>query len=349
MGETVSQSEIEKLLAAIGNGDVPRTGAGAEAGSEIEAQAVAPANGGDSRRRRPASGESNRHDFPGVSLFTPGELRKLRVRHEGFINSLTARLSIHLGLETGLRMSKLETTSFHAFVDGLANPTHLTLLKLEPLLGTCLLDVPLRLALCLVDRELGGAGVWHDEPRELTKMEAGLLSLVVETILNEWCGVWRDLMELRPVLLGSESNGQFVQTCEPHTTMFVLGMELRLGETVETLQLALPYHTLEPLIAKLNAAGENRPTPAVTRLAAPGKWNPALDDMEMCVTAELHDVELTAERLGDLKPGDVIPLRSDRVNEIQICLGSTPKFIGSLGASQGRWAVQISGPLKSQI
>jgi flagellar motor switch protein FliM len=330
-GDTVSQSEIEKLLAQMGGGEAPA----AEPGASTP-QAAA---GGDFLQR---------HDFPQLSFFSPAELRKLRVRHEEFIHSLAARLSIRFGAEVSLQMAKLETTPFQSFIDALANPTHLTVLKLEPLLGNCLLDIPLRLGLCMVDRELGGIGVWQDEPRELTKMETGLLSRVVESILSEWCGVWSDLLDLRPVLIGCESNGRFLQTCPPNTMMLVLGMELQMGMMVEQMQLGLPYPTLEPLIAKLNSAMEAGQKPAVTREAKPVKWNPALDDMELRVTAELPDVEISARRLADLKPGDLISVRTEKASQVQVCLSGSPKFTAVLGLRGEQWAVKIVQVQKTQ-
>jgi flagellar motor switch protein FliM len=324
IGDTVSQSEIEKLLAQMSGGELP----------VVEPGATTPQAAG-------ARDFLQRHDFPQLSFFTPAELRKLRVRHEEFIHSLAARLSIRFGAEVSLQMAKLETIPFQAFIDALANPTHLTVLKLEPLLGNCLLDIPLRLGLCIVDRELGGTGVWQDEPRELTKMESGLLSRVVENILSEWCGVWSDLLDLRPVLIGCESNGRFLQTCPPATMMLVLGMELQMGPVVEQMQLGLPYPTLEPLIAKLNVVMEAGNKPAVALAAKPVKWNPALDDMELRVTAELPDVEVSARRLAELKAGDVISIRTEKVRQVQLCLSGMAKFTAELGLQGEQWAVKI--------
>ncbi len=324
--EIVSQSEIEKLLAQMSGGEAPVSEPGAP-------QPQAAAAGNDFLQR---------HDFPQLSFFSAAELRKLRMRHEEFINSLAARLSIRFGMEVSMQMAKLETTPFKAFVDALANPTHLTVLKLEPLLGNCLLDIPLRLGLCVVDRELGGAGVWQDEPRELTKMEAGLLARVVENILSEWCGVWGDLLDLRPAQIGCESNGRFLQTCPPNTMMLVLGMELQMGTVVEQMQLGLPYPTLEPLMAKLNALMEADQKPAVARAAKPIKWNPALDDMELRVTAELPEVEVSARQLADLKPGDVIPIKAEKASQVQVCLGGMAKFVAVLGMRDERWAVKLT-------
>jgi flagellar motor switch protein FliM len=172
-------------------------------------------------------------------------------------------------------------------------------------------------------------------------MESGLLSRVVENILSEWCGVWSDLLDLRPVLIGCESNGRFLQTCPPATMMLVLGMELQMGPIVEQMQLGLPYPTLEPLIAKLNVVMEAGNKPAVALVAKPVKWNPALDDMELRVTAELPDVEVSARRLADLKAGDLISIRTEKVRQVQVCLSGMAKFTAELGLHGEQWAVKI--------
>jgi flagellar motor switch protein FliM len=323
-GDTVSQSEIEKLLAQAGGAEAPS----GEPGT-VPAQT-------------PSAGDFlQRHDFPQLSLYSAGELRILRMRHEEFINSLAARLSIRFGMEVVLQMSKLETAPFGTFVESLANPTHLTVLKLEPLQGNCLLDMPLRLGLSLVGRELGGSGVWQDEPRELTKMEAALLSSVVENILNEWCGVWGDLLDLRPVLVGCENNARFLQTCAPNTTMLVLGIELRMGSLLEEMQLGLPYPTLEPLMAKLCAVTEATQKPAPAHQPRPVKWNPMLNDMILRVSAELPDLQVTAGQLAHLKSGDVIPFAADLVNHVQISLEGTPRFTAVLGRDNEHRAAKI--------
>jgi len=327
-GETVSQSEIENLLAQIGSGDA----------LPVEA---------DANRPKTAAGDfQQRHDFPPLSLFSIAELRKLRMRHEEFITALSARLSIRLGMEVNMQMSKLETATLEKFVDGLANPTHVTVLKMEPLLGNCLLDIPLRLGLSLVDRELGGPGVWQDEPRELTKMEVGLISHVVETILSEWCAIWSDLLDLRPVLISSENNGRFIQNIEPKTNLLVLGMELQLGATPGEMQLGIPCSMLEPLLFKLSSLKEKGQKPAIARATAPVNWNPVLDDMEMQLTAELPELKLTAGQLAELKAGDIIPLPPEMVNRLRICLEGTPKFMAVLGKDNEQWAVKIVEAIK---
>ncbi len=322
--EIVSQSEIESLLASIG-GD----------------QAAASGSNGAAAQNDPGSDSPHQLNFPQASSFSASELRKLRMRHEEFVRSLSGRLSSYLRLECILQMTKLETTSFQQFTENLSNPTHLTLLNLEPLRGICLMDVPPRLALCIVDRELGGPASSPDEVRELTNMESRLASPVIEIIASEWCGVWSDILDLRPALLRCENSGRFLRIHLPETVMLAVGIEVHIGKIVEQIRFALPCHTLKPIIAKINAENDSGMAVAAPNPPAPVKWNPALDNVRIRVSAELPGLEFTTKHIANLKPGDILPITSSLSDQIHVCLEGTPKFLGRLGTSGQHLAVQI--------
>jgi len=326
--QAISQSEVDHLLAQVGGAE------SSAAASDLSGQ-----------NRQPEA-HPVRYDFRQPSFLSASELRKLRARQEEFIRSLAARLSIYLRLEFGLQMSKLETLSFQKFIDGLSNPTHLTLFKLEPLRGVCLLEIPPRLGLSIVDRQLGGPAHCTDAARDLSEIEVGLLDQSIEIILSEWCSVWSGMFDLRPVLLGHENNGRFLQTSTHDTLMLIVTMEARIGETVEQMQIALPYYTLAPLIVKLNATLETSEKPTVAVPATPLKWNTVLEDIKIPVTAGWSDLEMTARQLAQLKPGDIFPLPSEMTSQVQVRLAKVPKFIGNLGTHSQRWAVKITQVLK---
>ncbi|GEM_PF-4494068 len=318
--EIVTQSEVEQLLAQIGGPEgAAADGAGTEAGAKA----------------------GTAFEFPAVSTFSVNELRKLRLRQEDFIRVLAAQLSIHLRLECMLQMQRLESMSFQHFIGNFTGPTQLALLRLEPLRGVVIMDIAPELAVNLLDRELGGPGTHVQEPRELSKMEIKLLSGVVEIIIGEWCASWRDLMELRPVPLGSESNGRFLKTCSPETMMLVLAFDVQMGEVKAPIQLAFPHYTLEPLVHKLSSGIENGEPDAGRRPAALIRWNPALNGMLLGITARMPDVEIMARQLADLKPEDAFPIPLEAAGKVQLCLEGAPTFCGTLGTTNHRWAVQI--------
>jgi flagellar motor switch protein FliM len=321
--DTAAQSDVERLLAEV------------NAAQSLSSDPGSPASAG-------GAGAPPRHEFPQWSFLSPVELRKLRLRQEQFIVSLGAALSIRLGTEVTVQMPKLETASFQKFLDSVTNPAHLVILNFEPLSGSCVLDVPLRLALALVDRELGGPGVWNEEPRELTKMESAMLSKLIDSILSEWCAVWRDLMELRPVQIGVENTGSFLDICAPATISMILGFEIRFGQIAETIQFVLPYPVVEPLVSRLHSPADRTKKPSASRPVSQPAWNRLLDDVQMKVTAELPAVALTASQLADLKPGDMIPIPAELMQQVRLFLEGSAMFNGVLGTQNNQWAIRIS-------
>ncbi len=323
----MSQSEVEQLLASVSESDALAGGPGGEPGTGQDATA--------------------RVAFPKVCSFGTGEMRKLRMHCDSFVSSLTARLSIHLRLECSLQLTKLDALRFQPFVDSLSNPTYLTLFKIEPLEGVCLLDMPARLGLTIVDRELGGPAVCQDDIRDLTQIETKLAAKVVNLMVAEWCSAWADALPMRPALLGHETSGRFLNLASPETMFLCLGLEVRFAQTVETIQIAFPQSILEVLLAKISSdLPSGQRTPAAPTGAAP-RWNPALNEVRVQVSARWRGLAISARQLAGLKPGDLLPLSQAATSQVEISLESMPKFTGQLGTSGRQLAVKIVETLKT--
>jgi flagellar motor switch protein FliM len=327
--DTVSQSEIEQLLAQVEGANPSLVAPLATAAREATA--------GENFRR---------HVFPKVSSFSPAELRPLRMRHEDFVAALAARLSIHLGLDVNIQLSKLEPMPFAAFAEGLGSPTFLTMLKLLPLSGIGLLDMPPRLAFAIVDRELGGPGRAPDETSQIGKMESRLLSPIISVIASEWCGTWKDLLEIRSSLLGHENNSRYLTVCRPDTSLLVVGLQTTIGETVEQMHLAFPDPMLEPLTRKLVAGTVTGEKAELADKAVPTRWNALFDGIQIEVKAHLPEIEVSVSEAANLKVGDVIKFPPEFLNQIRVILAGHPEFVGSLGVNGRNRAVKIAQRVK---
>ncbi len=326
--EVLSQSDVERLLQQV---------------QEQENTTLVLGSGG--RKDRIKHDSIQPYDFRQPAFLAAGELRRLRLRHEDFIRSLAARLSIYLRLEFSVQMSKLQTITYQKFTESIANPTHLTLFKAEPLRGVCLLDIPPRLGLAIVDRLLGGSAQSHNANRELTEIETALLDQAVQILLNEWCNHWQSFQDLRPTLLGHENNGRFLQTAPHDTVMLCLTMEARVGDCIEQMQLAFPHYTLEPLVKHLATLGADKETTGTGATAMPIRWNADMNEVMVNLTAEWNGVEMTARELASLKTGDVVLLDPRFAQDLQLSLASVPKFTGRLGTRGAKWAVELTEAL----
>jgi flagellar motor switch protein FliM len=327
-GEVLSQSEVERLLAQVGE-QGPAV-VGGETDAQKGAEPIQP------------------YDFRHPVFLSPTELRRLRLRYEDFIRALAARLSIYLRLEFSLQISKLHTVSYRKFCEGLPNPTHLSLFKVEPLRGIGILDIHPRLGLTIVDRLLGGSAQSVTADHEFSEIEMALLDQAVQVILAEWSNHWAAIQELRPTLLGHENSGQFLQTAPRDTTLLVLALEAKLGDCLEQLQIALPCATLEPIIRKLGPVTE-APVGETTVPVHTLKWNKRFDEVPVPITAIWDDLELTARQVANLREGDVLHLDPSSSREIKLRLAGLPKFQGRLGTSSGKWAVAVTDILRTSL
>lgn len=333
--EVLSQSEVERLLAQV---EVETSSAPDATGSPAAAVA------GKSRVKV----EAQPYDFRQPSFLSQNELRKLRLFHEGFLRSLSSRFSLYLRMEFSLQMAKLHTLSYQRFIEELPSPTSLTLFKADPLRGICLLDIPPRLGLTIVDRLLGGPAHSVNLDREMSDIELALLNQTVGVILTEWCSHWAKVKDLRPQILGHETNARFLQSSPHDTVMLVIGVETRVGDCMEMMQFAFPCYTLETIVGSLNAIMDRRDdTPKQEVAKHQRRWNPLLGNVQVPVVAEWQDLRMSARDLYRLKPGDVLPLSAEQSNSVKVRLAKVNRFNARLGVVGNHMAVEVINTIKS--
>lgn len=308
--------------------------------SKEEDIAVLTSTGSRETRKR---ADVRAHDFRQSGFLTPSELRRIRLRHEQFIRGLAGRMAIFLRLEFTVQTAKVQIVGYQKFIESLPSPTHITLFKTDPLKGVGLLVIPPRLGLTIVDRLLGGPGQMPETARELSDIETALTDQVAMLLLGEWCNHWPEMRDLKPSLLGHESNSRFLQTAPGDTAMLVLTMNSGIGEQLEPIQLLFPYATVEPLMRLLNP-----PMPeaeAAPARAGKPKWNTEFDDVKVPVIAEWHGLKMSAGEITRLKSGDVVMLDPQCAANVHLRLSHLPKFIGRPGTCSGKWAVQLTSPI----
>ena len=318
----------------------PPSQPGASPSPNQEEIAVLTSTGSRETRKR---ADVRAHDFRQSGFLTPSELRRIRLRHEQFIRGLAGRMAIFLRLEFTVQTAKVQIVGYQKFIESLPSPSHITLFKTDPLKGVGLLVIPPRLGLTIVDRLLGGPGQMPETARELSEIETALTDQVATLILSEWCNHWPEMRDLKPSLLGHESNSRFLQTAPADTAMLVLTMNSGIGEQLEPIQLLFPYATVEPLMRLLNP-----PMPeaeAAPARAGKPKWNAEFDDVKVPVIAEWHGLKMSAGEITRLKSGDVVMLDPQCAANVHLRLSHLPKFIGRPGTCSGKWAVQLTSPI----
>jgi flagellar motor switch protein FliM len=296
-------------------------------------------------REQRKSASVRKHDFRQSGFLAPSELRWIRLRHEQFVRALAARLSIVLRMDVTEHLSRLHILNYQQLIDGFSHPIHISLFKAEPLKGVCMLVIPPRLGLTIVDRLLGGPGQPIEAERDLSEIETALLDQTVQIILTEWCNHWQDVQEIKPSLLGHENNCRFLQTAPADTPMLQVILDTGLGQEVQPMQLVFPYSTIKTFVRHMNPAG--LPYSDGGAAGVREKWNPELNAVKIDLTAAWEGPKLSALEISRLKLGDMLMMSPQDAERVQIRLAGVPRFCGRLGTCGRKWAVELTSVLSS--
>lgn len=332
LSDFLDQSEIDRLLA-----ETP-----VDSGRR---QLVLRSNG--TRGDEEEASRIEAYDFRNPAFLSEIELRQLRLIQEDFVRYLSARLSLFLRMEFGLKMAKLTTVAYDKFTESLPSPTHICLFKVEPLAGVGILDINPRLALTITDRILGGRGMAVKAERYLTEIEVTLLEDIVMIVLEEWTGQWRADQDLHPQIIGHESNGRFLQTSPHDAVMLELTLEANFGDCSEQMRLGVPYYTIDPMVKKIQA--QRQQFSAVGSTPRRASWQKSYDNISLPVTAEWKAVEVPLREVASLRVGDVLEFPSALLNETRLLLNGTLKFMGTVGQESDRVVVQLTRKISAPI
>jgi flagellar motor switch protein FliM len=286
------------------------------------------------------------YDFRNPVFLSEIDLRQLRNLHDDFVRYLSARLSLFLRMEFGLKVTDLTTQAYVTFTESLTSPTHLCLFRSEPLVGVGILDIHPRLALTIVDRLLGGKGNSVKADRPLTEIEVGLLGDIVQIMLEEWCRQWKGDHELNPTIVSHESGGHFLRTAPRDAIILSVAFEATFGDCTELIKIGIPYYTIEPLIKRFQAKRQKDTSIGVS--AKEPHWQRSYDRISVPVRAQWDAFEVTLREITSMRVGDVIEMPSELFQRTRVLLNGVPKFIGAVGIDDDRVAVQITSKLPPQ-
>jgi flagellar motor switch protein FliM len=123
--------------------------------------------------------------------------------------------------------------------------------------------------------------------------------------------------------------------------MLVLSLSIRMGEASSPIVLALPYPMIDPLLQKLEPPRpQSQAAPAATP-ARSYKWNSQLDEVPVALSAHWNGLQITARELINLKVGDLLPVDSRNLNQVEVRMSGVPKFTARLGTRGPSWALEF--------
>lgn len=327
MAEILSQAEIDALIQSMLTGDAPGQGMRSSAGaSDIS---------GPKRVRT--------YDFRRPDKFSKEQLRTLQMIHENMTRYLATYFAARFRTMVQMVIGSVDQNTYSDFIRSVSNPSVLCPFTIDPLPGTCVMDINPIVAFPMIDRLFGGPGAALQQNRALTEIETSVMGGVIQGTLSAFAEVWSNIASMTPKPGAIETNPLFVQVAAPSEIVVTIAIDVRIGEHVGVITLCIPHLTLEPILPKLSAHNWFQQTSSEPRLADQLALQGRVGEARVPLIVELGRTTLTIREILDISPGDVLMVDTAKGSNLTVYVGTQPKFVGQPGRVKGRLALEVTG------
>jgi len=192
-------------------------------------------------------------DFRRPDRISKAQLRAIHNLHETFARNLGASLSAYLRAYLTASIVSVKQLAFHEFSAGLASPTCLLSLGLQPYEGNAVMELNPSLIFPMIELLLGGGG---RQPvaltREITEIELKLLQSLFRIMLQDLQGAWKTVVNLEFAVEAVETETQSFRVLAPQEAVVAIGIEMRIGEVSGMMNLAIPSVILKMMRQKFD-------------------------------------------------------------------------------------------------
>lgn len=325
MGEVLSQSEIDNLLAALSAGELD----------------VDNMQDGDEKQVK-------NYDFSRPTKFSKEHLRTLEIIFEHYGRLVSTNLPVYLRKNVQVTVASSETVSFSEFTNALSNPVILGIVNFAPLNGTIIIDLATNLAYAMLDRMLGGMGVPLEKNREFSEIELSIIQKVLVMLTQLLREPWKNVVDISPILSRVETNSQFAQVIAPTDMIAIVTLNVKIGDVEGFINFCLPFFTLEDVMDRLNtkywfaSMQENRDENYEEYIES------MIRKVDIPVKAVLGTSRISVGDFMNLQVGDCIRLDSKVESDMDIYVGNIRKFTALPGANKDSYAVRITSVIREE-
>lgn len=325
MGDVLSQSEIDSLLAALSSG-------------ELDAD-----NMQDNGEK-----QVKNYDFNRPAKFSKEHLRTLEIIFEHYGRLISTSLPVYLRKNIQVSVASSETVAFSEFSNALSNPVILGVVNFIPLNGNILIELSTNLGYAMIDRMLGGNGSPLDRSREFSQIELTILERVMALFTQQMSAPWKNVIEISPVLNRLETNVQFTQVVPPTDMVAIVTLNIKMGDVEGYVNICLPFATLEEVMDKLNTKYWYSTMQERHDEHYEEYIESMLKRVEMPVKAVLGKSMISVADFMGLQVGDCIRLNTKVDSDMDIYVGNIRKFTALPGANNEAYAVRVTSVIHEE-
>lgn len=320
MARVLSQSEIDVLLTAMGDGEAPL----------IDPEQAAPYD---------EAKVDGVYDFRRPERLSKAQRNVLESIHQGFARNAAAFLSSKLVMLAEMAIIGVEQTTYAEFITSMPVPYCTYAFMLRGREGEeAILSFRPDLPFFIVDRVFGGQGKTEEGVREITTIEQSVMNKIVNAFLEDLGDAWQDICPLSPSMTSFHTNPNMAQVASDDDLMFTISLEINIRDFSTGMSICLPVIFLEEVLPS------QRPGPqANQRMNERDQkmMKDTLHEVYLPILVRLGQAQMSFRDLTNLRPGDIVRLDQTMQDEAAVLVGNKVKFYGLPGIVGGRKGVQI--------
>ena len=295
----------------------------------------------ESSRQGGAQSDGAAFDFRRLDRIPKSQLQSLNLIHENFVRSLASSLSAYLRSYVALNLVSLEQISYGEFLEGLASPTCIAYLGLNPYDGTAVLELNNNLVFGLLELLLGSKGKASvPVNRKITDIEKKLVQTLLRVILRDLGEAWRNVADVAFSVQSLASEPTTMYVLSPAEAVIVIAVEVRVGASSGLMNLAVPSifikrlrHKFDQLQKIRRAESTENDQHFIAQL---------LKDSKLTVEVQIPKGVISAKTLVGLELDEVIVLDHPIDREVSGFLNGKEKWRGNVMAQGDKVAFEVS-------
>jgi len=290
----------------------------------------------DHRRESPAT----KFDFRRPDRIPKSQVRAIHLLHDTFVRNLVSSLSAYLRSYLTVNLVSVEQLSYAEFLDGLPSPTCMVSLGLSPYDGNAVLELNPSLVFPILEMLLGGTGRASAAiQRDITEIEQKLLDGLFRIILHDLREAWKGVTAVDFTIESMETEPQLLHILAPNEAVVSIGVEVRIGETVGMMNIAMPSIVIKMMRQKFDQQWSVRKSEStedeqarIMRLIRPAQIH---------LDGRLAGPTLSVMDLMDLKEDDVLTFDYPLGRFVDLTINGKLKFHGRVVTAGNKRAFQI--------
>src|SRR5450432_1254655 len=270
-------------------------------------------------------------DFRRPDRIAKSQLRAIHLLHDNFVRNLVSSLSAYLRSYLIVNLVSVEQLSYAEFLECLPSPTCIASLGLRPYDGNAVLEVNSSLVFPILEILLGGNGKASTVlQREITEIEQSLLDGLFKIILRELKEAWKGLTAIDFTLESLETEPQFVQILAPSEAVVAIAIEVRIGESVGMMNIAMPSIIIKMMRQKFDQQWSVRKTESTDIEQI--RILDLVRESQVELNVRLDGPTLSLEDLLNLDSGDVLSFDYPVERPLDLNVNGKLKFRGQVAA-----------------